>query len=416
MQRLWFRHGVSWTASGLAVALALVFGLALGCTHDPGPHSGADPAGSGQTDFPNPLMDVLTKLVTKDIPAEHYLAVKYSLLSNALANLDFNKAGHTTISELSNKQDYVQSTGNQPGYFGKAFAENKIAIHTPKGDEGRYDYAQDGEAWLDYAAVNLGGGVFHNGFGQEETMALEMPELANAAAQGGHFTRSQGCKKNDQPRPLECSPTPLWVGPVHRTMRISPDLTKVKNQWKSEPIDKLFSYLTPKPKNVEVNVLAVAVASLEGLTKQEAEQPTIDDMFNTLVAGFKLAKDHKVTTLNTGPIGTGIFQNSKEVVYAMQKLAAMQVGIDLNYYGISNTDQSDWDPIVDQIIATYDKGGPHTGEAPAGSRPRFAGLADVGHASVAGVVEPMTGIEPAYSAWEADVLPLNYIGTVATEG
>jgi hypothetical protein len=24
--------------------------------------------------------------------------------------------------------------------------------------------------------------------------------------------------------------------------------------------------------------------------------------------------------------------------------------------------------------------------------------------------EPMTGIEPAYSAWEADVLPLNYIG------
>jgi hypothetical protein len=29
-----------------------------------------------------------------------------------------------------------------------------------------------------------------------------------------------------------------------------------------------------------------------------------------------------------------------------------------------------------------------------------------------GFVEPMTGIEPAYSAWEADVLPLNYIGMV----
>lgn len=26
------------------------------------------------------------------------------------------------------------------------------------------------------------------------------------------------------------------------------------------------------------------------------------------------------------------------------------------------------------------------------------------------VVEPMTGIEPALSAWEAEVLPLNYIG------
>ena len=30
--------------------------------------------------------------------------------------------------------------------------------------------------------------------------------------------------------------------------------------------------------------------------------------------------------------------------------------------------------------------------------------------------EPMTGIEPAYSAWEADVLPLNYIGAFANEG
>ena len=29
--------------------------------------------------------------------------------------------------------------------------------------------------------------------------------------------------------------------------------------------------------------------------------------------------------------------------------------------------------------------------------------------------EPMTGIEPAYSAWEADVLPLNYIGMVLTK-
>jgi hypothetical protein len=29
-------------------------------------------------------------------------------------------------------------------------------------------------------------------------------------------------------------------------------------------------------------------------------------------------------------------------------------------------------------------------------------------------VERMTGIEPAYSAWEADVLPLNYIRLVTS--
>lgn len=33
-----------------------------------------------------------------------------------------------------------------------------------------------------------------------------------------------------------------------------------------------------------------------------------------------------------------------------------------------------------------------------------------------GYVEPMTGIEPAFSAWEADVLPLNYIGAFAPKG
>jgi hypothetical protein len=48
---------------------------------------------------------------------------------------------------------------------------------------------------------------------------------------------------------------------------------------------------------------------LEDLTNQEAEQSTIDDLFNTLVAGFKLANDNKVTTLNTG--GGGIPEQPK---------------------------------------------------------------------------------------------------------
>ena len=31
------------------------------------------------------------------------------------------------------------------------------------------------------------------------------------------------------------------------------------------------------------------------------------------------------------------------------------------------------------------------------------------------LAEPMTGIEPAPSAWEAEVLPLNYIGSAPTD-
>jgi hypothetical protein len=42
-------------------------------------------------------------------------------------------------------------------------------------------------------------------------------------------------------------------------------------------------------------------------------------------------------------------------------------------------------------------------------RTAFAQVSSAKNASLL-EVEPMTGIEPAYSAWEADVLPLNYIG------
>lgn len=310
--------------------------------------------------FPKPVDGRAHQARDQGHPRRALLGGQVLAAVDALANLDFKKAGHTSISELSNKQDYVQSKGNQPGYFAKPFADDHVDVKQADGDRGRYDYLKDGETWLDYAAVNLGGGVFHNGFGQEETMALEMPELANAAAQGGHFTRGQGCKDKDKPRPLECSPAPLYVGSVHRTMKVAPGINEPNGKWKSMPIDTLFTYMTPLPKNVELNVLAVALASLEGTTGQEAEQPTIDDMFNTLVAGFKLAKDNKVTTLNTGPIGTGIFKNSTKVVYVMQKLAAMQVGINLRYYGLSKADQSTWDPIVDHIVADYGKGGSHT--------------------------------------------------------
>ena len=46
---------------------------------------------------------------------------------------------------------------------------------------------------------------------------------------------------------------------------------------------------------------------------------------------------------------------------------------------------------------------------------RWALAAFGGSALLILIVEPMTGIEPAYSAWEADVLPLNYIG-IASQG
>lgn len=50
-------------------------------------------------------------------------------------------------------------------------------------------------------------------------------------------------------------------------------------------------------------------------------------------------------------------------------------------------------------------------DTPPESEEPFNGVGRTSSLAIMGVqVEPMTGIEPAYSAWEADVLPLNYIG------
>ena len=355
-----FKAGVHRMALSAAVTIALMLGVVIGCTGSPGQTSGAQGPGSGPKDFPNDLMEVLTKLVTNDIPKQADLAVKYLLLSNALANLDFSATGKTSVEKLIKADDFIQTETKKPLYFDKPFNGHPVVAVTPKA--GYYDYKTSHGTWVDYAAVNLGGGVFHNGFKQEETMALEMPELANTVAQGEHFTRSPGCEPS-KPKVLLCNPRPLMIGPVHRTIDIDP---KLANEWDQASFhrDKAFGYVHPLSHNVELNVLAIAVSSLEGVKDEKTEQSaqnTIDDLFNTFVAGFTLAKEQKVTELNTGGIGTGVFRNSTKVVYVMQKLAATHVGLKaLTYYGIDQNvpkqkdELKDWDAAADKITSSYD--------------------------------------------------------------
>ena len=363
------------------MAFALTIGLAIGCSTAPGPVTGAqgpggaDQQGPGGThtqgpggvvEFPKPLMDVLASEVVGKIKGQPDLAIKYSLFSNALANLDFSKAGNTNVHLLDSPKNFEQTKTSQPGYFKDKFENKKVTVHDAK--KARYDYGVSGATWVDFSAIQLGGGPFHDGFLQEETMVMEMPELANVVAKGGNFTRGQGCDvKAKKDGPLQCSPTPLFIGPVHRTIEINSDLAK---KWTTLPPREVFSYIKPLDKNLELNALSMAVAELpenSGLEVQ-AGLDTVNDLFNTFVAAFTVAKANGVDTVNTGGIGTGAFHNSTKVVYALQKLAAMQVGVNLYYYGLKpadppkfpKTEQEQWDPIVDDIVDTYNKSGTHT--------------------------------------------------------
>ena len=109
---------------------------------------------------------------------------------------------------LTDESVYAFTT-SPPRYFGTKFKNRSIDVNVYAGP---YDYtkASPTQYWVDFANHILGGGVFGTGFLQEETMFLETPELANAAAQfavtGQPLTTRTGTKDTG---PLKGSPTPL---------------------------------------------------------------------------------------------------------------------------------------------------------------------------------------------------------------
>ncbi|OBA59933.1 hypothetical protein A5647_15765 [Mycobacterium sp. 1100029.7] len=325
----------------------------------------ADP-GSGQSTapfkilFPAALQAKINDLEAEaknDKSKEQKPAKKAWILNAALADLLPQPfASEAALSGLKFLGDYRFDTTKKetdPGYFPKYFADkfNTGPVTIKPEARGHYDYAGD-ELWVDFANHDLGGGVFGNGMVQEETMALTMPELADAAAQG-YRTRSKG-----KAGVLGSNPEPLVLTKVHRSIQLDPGL--YKDGWLTKSLDEIKKTTQPQKPNQRLNVLAVAVEKLDGSHAQQFALNTIEDLFNTFVAAFTLAKDVKPNTIiNTGPIGTGDFENDPKVVYVMQKLAALQVGgITLRYWGFDPktiTQQHDYDPMVDRIVEKWKK-------------------------------------------------------------
>ncbi len=182
---------------------------------------------------------------------------------------------------------------------------------------------------------------------QEETMALSMPQLADAAAIG-YLTRTDG-----KPGVLGSNPTPLVLTKVHRTIALDPKL--YGDGWEHMTLDDVKHDIRAQRPNQRANILAVAVEKLDGSTTQQTALDTIDDLFNTFVAAYTVAaKATPKLTVNTGPIGTGDFRNDRRVIYVMQHLAAQQVGgITMRYWSLNDTDKTQWDKAVSKIVSDW---------------------------------------------------------------
>jgi hypothetical protein len=308
---------------------------------DPGPVSAA-------ISFPTPLLDKIKKLEHGDTSQKK----KALILKDAYHHLPKHFESKTKVWKLSHPKNYQLSKKgkkwNFPGYFSHKF-NNKAG--TVLAQSGYYDYKPDNKIWVDFAANRLGGGVFGKGMVQEETMALEMPELANAAATGKYNTRK------GNPGVLGSNPTPLVLTKVHRTIKLDKKLYGHGYQHIKQ--ENLKKYLHSQKPIQRVDILAVAVEKLKS-TKQQKTLETVYDLFNTFVAAYTVAKDAGHTTINTGPIGTGAFHNDREVIYVMQRLAAKQTGVTLRYWDLTTNDQKEYDRMVTKIINKWKKGKSHS--------------------------------------------------------
>ena len=158
-------------------------------------------------------------------------------------------------------------------------------------------------------------------------MCCETPDLANAAAAGEIVT------PDGEDGVVAGHPTPVVIQKVHRVISIDDSIYENLETPLLDTLPDKIKLIKPVP----FNSLAIAAPKLE--KKETSPQPdTLRDLFNTFMAGFQLARDIVPNaTIHTGPIGCGIFNNNRYVVWVLQTFAAHQVGVNLYFWSYTNS-------------------------------------------------------------------------------
>ena len=322
--------------------------------------------------FPKWVFKGIESVHQPSLDEDNVYGRKYFVLNLAFAQFNDHKLGKEaaqkayTLSDTDSKT-YQVVGGQSPGYFKRTFDKGKISkpnVTLHKEEYYDYDSSKDGGEtmvfWLDFANSKLGGGVFGDGFLQEERMCCETPDLANAADFPSRpiETRKGGADV------LKGSPTPVAITGVHRvidTTGNSPPAKKI-DDLRNTPPTLMDLYWKPtdwiaRIQPVKFNVLAMAAPELPSEPKHPPLQNTpplqniFQDLFNTFMAGFHLAWAVNLNTekkqrvaINTGPIGCGQtgFKNNKWAVWVLQVLAASQKDVKLHFWGYA---EDDWDDV-----------------------------------------------------------------------
>lgn len=253
-----------------------------------------------------------------------------------------------------------------PEYFKQEFnSKNAIKFESTPA---LYDYKMSEkydveDYWADFANASLGGGAFTRGFVQEEIMVHEMPDFAAHIAGNLSSSKPGWCdisiregSLKDRNRVGKGSPNPYLLKGLHRVQAVN---NKMAYGDKFEALSQkdLIDSTLPLPAPQKVNLIAIAAPKLFSKNSTEQWDPlTLEDNFNTLMAGFSLVKEQatKKPVIHSGRIGCGVFNNDIHAIYLLSYLAAQHLGVDLVLHGYSTAEsnkfQLSWNALVPQLV------------------------------------------------------------------
>ncbi|MEV0696485.1 hypothetical protein AB0I53_00990 [Saccharopolyspora sp. NPDC050389] len=298
---------------------------------------------AGLTHLDKDCQDANMRANKKGIMSSAYQVVKNQPVSGVLSGFD----SETAKMFMPNK------------YFDNAFRPAASYHSSSSGSYNYQDAAKVESFWVDFSDAYLGGGVFRNGFLQEEAMCCEIPELANAAGlrwddkRKGFHTREPA---EDAPTP-GLYPTPWILRNALRTYDIPPEWKKdnyiTKNKLNTTTIE---SHKRTNAQRVNVLAMAAPLSQSRELTHQLG-QALVDDLFNTFVAAFTLAREtaKQPVLINSGPIGTGDFHNNRYLVYVLQVLAAQETGVNLALWYYPDAVASEAEKLLGMLKPPWEK-------------------------------------------------------------
>jgi len=187
-----------------------------------------------------------------------------------------------------------------------------------------YEY-QDGEAYVDFAARKIGGGVLGEGFVQEEIAILESNFLPwVAAVRGGSHEGTRFCKTVSLKK-LDQQPVVLGVRMFLKVVK-QDEIYGGKKLAAKKPFDpdRYLQELQPKPK--DIYLIAMAAKSWNHQPGGRYTRAEVEAMTLLAFRGFHDAmlaqhRDGLPLVLHTGNWGAGAFGNSHLTIWAIQRAA-----------------------------------------------------------------------------------------------